>query len=82
MANPEHLAILKQGVEEWNKWKGQHLELRPDLMRAKLSEAGLPGANLRGADQTSGENPPMAGKSPRRKDKVYTKGERQFSISR
>ena len=20
MANPEHLAILKRGVEQWNKW--------------------------------------------------------------
>ncbi len=21
MANPEHLAILKQGVEVWNEWR-------------------------------------------------------------
>jgi hypothetical protein len=21
MANPEHLAILKQGVKKWNEWK-------------------------------------------------------------
>ena len=24
MANPEHLAVLKQGVEQWNKWKKEH----------------------------------------------------------
>ncbi len=26
MANPEHLAILKQGVEKWNKWREEHPE--------------------------------------------------------
>ena len=24
MANPEHLAILKQGVEKWNAWRKEH----------------------------------------------------------
>ncbi len=31
MANPEHLAILKQGVEQWNKWKKEHPDVLPDL---------------------------------------------------
>jgi hypothetical protein len=25
MANPEHLAILKQGVEVWNKWRDENI---------------------------------------------------------
>ena len=28
MANPEHLAILKQGVDRWNRWRQEHPELR------------------------------------------------------
>ena len=31
MANPEHLAILKRGVEVWNEWREDHPETRPDL---------------------------------------------------
>ena len=31
MANSEHLAILKQGVEVWNKWRGEYDALGPDL---------------------------------------------------
>jgi uncharacterized protein YjbI with pentapeptide repeats len=49
MANPEHLAILKQGVEEWNKWRRAHPEIRPELSVANLSGANLSGANLNGA---------------------------------
>ncbi len=36
--NPEHLRILKQGVQVWNHWRKTHPQLRPHL----------PGANLRG----------------------------------
>jgi hypothetical protein len=45
MANPEHLAILEQGVEAWNKWREENPKERPDLQ-----EANLQGANLSGAD--------------------------------
>lgn len=31
MANQEHLDILKQGVEVWNKWRREHPEIEPDL---------------------------------------------------
>ena len=31
MANPEHLAILKQGVGVWNQWRAKHPAVRPDL---------------------------------------------------
>lgn len=61
MANEEHLAILKQGVETWNEWQAEGKtfdrlleELRgghPDY--PDLSGANLNGANLRNADFTS-----------------------------
>ncbi len=50
MANPEHLEILKQGVEQWNKWREQHFEVRPDLRMANLVVADLQEANLRRVD--------------------------------
>jgi uncharacterized protein YjbI with pentapeptide repeats len=51
MANPEHLEILKRGVEAWNEWKThEHLGVRPDLTGANLSSAYLVGANLFRAD--------------------------------
>ena len=31
MANQEHLDILKQGVEIWNKWRKEHPDVEPDL---------------------------------------------------
>ena len=40
-ANQEHLDILKQGVDEWNKWRDENSEIRPDL-----SGADFRGANL------------------------------------
>lgn len=64
MANPEHLAILKQGVKAWNKWREKKSYLRPvlsgaDLRGMDLRDAylllteligtDLSGANLRGA---------------------------------
>jgi hypothetical protein len=51
MANPEHLAILKQGVEEWNKWRGEHSELEPDLSRADLAAMDITGADLTGDER-------------------------------
>jgi uncharacterized protein YjbI with pentapeptide repeats len=38
MANKEHLAILKEGVEAWNEWRGKNPDVRPDLIGAYLSE--------------------------------------------
>ena len=46
MANQEHLAILKQGVETWNQWREEHPDVILDLSDADLSEANLNGANL------------------------------------
>ncbi len=46
MANPEHLKILKQGVEVWNVWREENPNIEPDLMEADLDGASLDGVNL------------------------------------
>lgn len=45
MADPEHLAILKQGVEAWNAWR-ERSGLRPELRGADLSGRVLPKIDL------------------------------------
>jgi hypothetical protein len=65
MANPEHLAKLKEGNGAWNRWREKNSSLLPDLSKANLRdinlfgeklrvvnlrEADLAGANLREAD--------------------------------
>jgi len=47
MANPEHLAILRQGVKTWNRWRKQNPSVLPDLSEANLRRADLRGANLK-----------------------------------
>src|ERR1700719_3313955 len=59
MANPEHVAILQQGVPRWNEWRkdkdGPSLDLsgadlrNRDLTGADLRAVNLSGAVLRGA---------------------------------
>jgi uncharacterized protein YjbI with pentapeptide repeats len=49
--DPEHLALLRQGVEVWNGWRENEPSVRPDLSLADLTEAnsrrtGLFGVNL------------------------------------
>jgi uncharacterized protein YjbI with pentapeptide repeats len=50
MANDEHVAMLKKGVDAWNAWRVENPEIRPDLSEADLSKANLAGANLREAN--------------------------------
>ncbi len=50
MANPEHLKILKQGVEVWNRWREANPEVRPDLSGAEFVGFDLNGVNLNGVD--------------------------------
>ncbi len=55
MANPEHLAKLKEGVEVWNAWRKKYVNEYIDLRGANLSRANLNGArfdlvDLSGAD--------------------------------
>ncbi len=48
MANEEQLAILKQGVDAWNKWRRQYPDVDSDLSEEDLREANLSKANLSG----------------------------------
>lgn len=50
MANEEHLKILRQGVEAWNRWREENPDIRPDLSEACLVAANLCEANLRRAN--------------------------------
>ena len=50
MANPEHVEILKQGVEVWNRWRDENPGVEPDLRGADLREADLREAHLREAN--------------------------------
>jgi hypothetical protein len=64
MANLEHLEILTQGVQVWNRWREEHPDVDADLSgaylnKAYLYEADLTGANLTGANLT-GANLNMA----------------------
>ncbi|MCP4108140.1 MAG: TIR domain-containing protein [Desulfobacteraceae bacterium] len=50
MANKEHLEILKQGVEIWNRWREDNPDVKPDLQEAYLKDVNLYGANFTEAD--------------------------------
>ena len=50
MANQEHVDILNQGVEVWNKWRKDNPLVEANLSEAKLTYAHLMEANLSGAD--------------------------------
>lgn len=50
MANPEHLEILKQGVEVWNRWREENPALKPELSRMEMHKAFLVGFHLEDAD--------------------------------
>ncbi len=41
MANEEHVAPLRQGVNVWNAWREKEPSIRPDLSGANLTEANL-----------------------------------------
>jgi uncharacterized protein YjbI with pentapeptide repeats len=65
MANPEHIEILKQGVEVWNEWRARHSELVPSPSRftPALFPADFSGADLSDLDLRCVQ---MAGASFRR----------------
>src|SRR5262249_11029440 len=47
MANEEHVAILKKGVDAGNEWRKKNPQLHVNLRGADLREASLSGAILR-----------------------------------
>ena len=49
MANPEHLEILKKGVEAWNQWR-MTAAIEPDLAFANLESENLKAMNLTKAE--------------------------------
>ena len=50
MANPEHVEILKQGVDVWNKWREENRDVRPDLKEADLRKNAIKGTKLDNPD--------------------------------
>jgi hypothetical protein len=50
MPNPDHLKLLQQGVNAWNKWRREHPYLLLDLSSINLSSTNLRGANLSGTN--------------------------------
>jgi uncharacterized protein YjbI with pentapeptide repeats len=50
MANPEHVAILEQGVEAWNRWRQERPDIRPDLTQAFLQYTNLSGIDFSRVD--------------------------------
>jgi uncharacterized protein YjbI with pentapeptide repeats len=51
VADPQHIALLKQGSSCWNTWRSESKALvLPDLIDADLSNTNLAGADLKRAD--------------------------------
>jgi uncharacterized protein YjbI with pentapeptide repeats len=46
MADEEHLAILRRGVQAWNAWRAERDDMVPDLIGADLAGADLGGVHL------------------------------------
>jgi uncharacterized protein YjbI with pentapeptide repeats len=50
MANDDHIAQLKKGVDAWNTWRKENPGISPDLSGANLMRANLNQMNLQRAD--------------------------------
>jgi kumamolisin len=55
MPNPDHVAMLRSGIDTWREWRNQNPDIIPDIEGAELRQADLRGADLsdvrlRGAD--------------------------------
>lgn len=50
MANHKHVEILFQGVDAWNLWRQQDVDIIPNLSGSNLNGANLAHANLRQTD--------------------------------
>src|SRR3974377_1654039 len=78
MANPEHLAILKQGVEQWNVWRKLNRRVHPDLRGGSLSKASCHGATVSDASLSRADlrrrEPEQSGPSVRKPQRGDTRG--------
>jgi uncharacterized protein YjbI with pentapeptide repeats len=50
MANDDHIAQLKKGVDAWNAWREQNPDIHPDLSHVDLFMAHLAHADLSNAN--------------------------------
>ena len=50
MSKPQHLAVLKEGVDSWNQWRKLYPQLVPDLRWEDLRGYNLKGADLSGSN--------------------------------
>jgi uncharacterized protein YjbI with pentapeptide repeats len=50
MAEETHLAVLRQGVDRWNRWRAADPSTKPDLSNANLRGLALAKADLSEAD--------------------------------
>ena len=50
MANPEHVAIVKQGAKAIAAWREKNPDIQLDLLDANLTGDNLSAANLNGAN--------------------------------
>jgi len=50
MADPEHLAKLREGIKAWNRWRAKNPKLIPDLRNADLNKGALDRVNLVAAE--------------------------------
>lgn len=50
MGNPDHLNMLEQGLQGWNKWRWENPDIMPDLSEADMRAMDLVGADLSGAN--------------------------------
>ena len=54
MANPEHLAILRRGVQVWDQWRTQDADKSADLAGGRFVERRTGTANLSRANLGDG----------------------------
>lgn len=54
MANEEHLKILQQGVDAWNRWRGENPAVKPNLTDSRLRNTNFAHANFRGTNLIRG----------------------------
>jgi hypothetical protein len=71
MANDEHVAMLKKGVDAWNGWRRKNRNIRPNL-----SEADLINAKRRTSSTRTSKRRTSAGRTSARR----TSAERTLAV--